>query len=133
MSPAPQVELTLRPVDFGHETIGDGSGTYFGGNLRIETDRNLHDFHLTAEYSDVGSPTTRKEKESDGIELLGRKEIGSASLVQLIWHPEKLFSVLIPVEVPGVVCEFKITSREGNWAFTRRFGNPKRAAVPPDQ
>jgi hypothetical protein len=119
-SPAPQVELTLRPVDFGHETIGDGSGTHFGGNLWIETDHNLHDFHLTAEYT-------------DGVEPLGEKEIGSASLVQLIWRPEKPFSVLIPVEVSGVVCQFKVTSREGNWTFARRFGSPERASVPPDQ
>jgi len=116
-SPAPQVELTLRPVSFGHETIGDGSGTYFGGNLWIETDRNLHDFHLIAEYT-------------DGIEPLGKKEIGSASLAQLIWRPEKPFSVLIPVEVSGVVCEFRVTSREGNWTFVRRFGSPDRASVP---
>lgn len=120
MSPAPQVELTMRPVDFGHETIGDGSGTHFGGDLWIETDRNLHDFHLTAEYT-------------DGIEPLGKKEIGSASLVQLIWRPEKPFLVLIPIEVSGVVCQFKVTSREGNWAFARRFGSPDRAPVPPDQ
>jgi hypothetical protein len=61
---------------------------------------------------------------------MGKKEIGSASLVQLIWRPEKPFSILIPIEVPGIVCEFKATSREGNWTFVRRFGSPKRASVP---
>jgi len=118
--PAPQAELTLRPVDFGHETIGDGSGTRFGGSLRIETDRNLHDFRLTAEYT-------------DGVEPLGKQEIGSASLVQLIWRPENPFSVLMPVEVSGVVCKFKVTSREGNWTIVRRFGSPERISVSPEQ
>lgn len=118
--PAPQVELTLRPVSFGHETIGDGSGTRIGGNLWIESDRNLHNFNLTVEYT-------------DGLKPLGKKEIGSASLVQLIWRLQKPFSMLIPVEVPGVVCKFKIISREGNWTFVRRFGNPKRVSVPTEQ
>ncbi len=118
--PAPQVELTLRPVNFGHETIGDGSGTRIGGGLRIETDRNLHDFQLIVEYT-------------DGVEPLGKKEIGSTSLVQLIWRPEKPFSILIPIEVPGVVCKFKVTSSEGDWTFVRRFGNPRRALVPPER
>jgi hypothetical protein len=31
--------------------------------------------------------------------------------------------------MPGVVCTFTVTSREGTWTFTRRFGSPKREPV----
>jgi len=118
--PAPQVALGLRPVHFKHETIGDGSGTRFGGNLRIEADRNLHDFNITAQCT-------------DGVEPLGKKELGETPLVQLIWRPEEPFSMLFPVEVPGIVCKFIVTSREGTWTFVRRFGSPRRASVPPER
>ena len=112
----PQVAFAMRPIHFGHETTGDGSGTRIGGDLRIEADRNLHDFRLTADCT-------------DGIESVGRMEVGSAPLVQLMWRPEEPFSMLIPIEVPGVVCKFTVTSREGTWAFTRRFGSPRRGLV----
>ena len=66
----PQVEVILRPVEFGHETIGDGSGTYFGGEFFLETDRNLHDVRISAEYT-------------DGLRPLGKADLGSADLIQL--------------------------------------------------
>ncbi len=118
--PAPQVGLVLRPVHFAHETTGEGAGTRIGGDLRIETDRNLHEFRLTAECT-------------DGIDPLGKNELGTAPLVQLMWRPSEPFSVLFATEVPGVVCTFTVTSREGTWSFVRRFGSPRRVAVPADK
>lgn len=119
-SPQPQVDITLRPVTFGHETIGDGSGTYFGGDLVLETDRNLHDVRFTAEYTDGRRP-------------LGSVEIGAASLVRLRWSPRQALRIGVPLEVPGVVCTFVIDSREGTWRIVRRFGNPRRPDVPTDR
>jgi hypothetical protein len=118
--PQPQVDVTLRPVTFGHETIGDGSGTYFGGDFVLETDWNLHDVRVTAQYT-------------DGVRPLGTAEIGSAPLVQLRWSPKQDLRIAVPVEVPGVVCTFVIDSREGTWRIERRFGNPRRSDVPTDQ
>ena len=119
-NPEAQVEVTLRPVTFGHETIGDGSGTYFGGDLVLETDRNLHDVQITAEYS-------------DGVRPLGSVQIGAAPLVQLRWSPKQSVRIGVPIEVPGVVCSFVVDSREGTWKIERRFGNPLRPEVPADR
>ena len=113
----PQVDVTLRPVTFGHETIGDGSGTFFGGDFVLETNRNLHDMRLTAEYT-------------DGVRPLGSVEIGAAPLVQLRWSPKQGLRIGVPIEVPGVACTFVIDSREGTWRIDRRFGNPRRPEVP---
>jgi len=118
--PRPQVSLVLRPIRFGHETTGEGAGTRIGGDLRIETDRNLHDFRLAAQCT-------------DGVRPLGTKELGTVPSVQLIWRPKKPFSMLFPTEVPGVVCTFTVTSSEGAWTFVRRFGHPRRAAVPSER
>ncbi len=119
-APAPQVGLVLRPVKFAHETTGEGAGTRIGGGLRIETDRNLHDFRLSAQCT-------------DGLKPLGEQDLGSAPLVELLWQPRKPFSMLLPVEVPGVVCTFTVSSREGTWKFVRRFGAPRRAAPDPQK
>jgi hypothetical protein len=119
-SPETQVDVTLRPITFGHETIGDGSGTYFGGDFVLETDRNLHDVRVTAEYT-------------DGVRPLGSVEIGAAPLVQLRWSPKQSLRIAAPVEVPGVVCTFVIDSREGSWRIQRRFGNPRRQDVSADR
>jgi len=119
-SPEAQVDVTLRPVTFGHETIGDGSGTYFGGDLVLETDTNLHDVRITAEYS-------------DGVRPLGSVEIGAAPLVQLRWSPKQALRIAVPIEVPGVACTFVVDSREGVWRIERRFGNPRRPDVPADR
>jgi hypothetical protein len=116
----PRVEVTLRPVTFGHETIGDGSGTYFGGELSLETDCNLHDVRIDAEYG-------------DGVNPLGRTEIGNAPLIQLRWSPNETLRIGVPIEVPGVVCTFVVDSREGTWRFERRFGNPRRPDVAADR
>ncbi|UCF66336.1 MAG: hypothetical protein JSV80_11110, partial [Acidobacteriota bacterium] len=116
----PQVEPTVRPVDFGHETTGDGSGTYFGGEFFLETDRNLHDVRISAEYT-------------DGIRPLGQADLGSADMIQLRWSPRQPLRIRIPTEVPGVACSFVVTSREGNWSFQRRFGNPRRSDPPADR
>ncbi|MBE3096950.1 MAG: hypothetical protein IMZ44_07440 [Planctomycetes bacterium] len=116
----PQVDITLRPLTFGHETTGDGSGTHFGGDLRVETDRNLHDFRVVAEYT-------------DGVKPLGRTEVGAAPLVPLRWTPKQPVAIRVPAEVPGVVCTFAVSSREGTWTFVRRFGNPRRSEVPRDR
>ena len=118
--PAPQVALTLRPMTFKHVTTGGGSGTTVGGALAIETDTSLHDVHVTAGFT-------------DGVDPLGRKEVGTAGLVRLMWRPEKPFFALLPMEFPGVVCTFTMTCREGRWSFVRRFGSPRRAPVPPEQ
>ena len=115
-----QVDITLRPVTFGHETIGDGSGTYFGGHLVLETDRNLHDMRLKTEYT-------------DGVRPLGSAEIGAAPLVRLRWSPKQALRIGVPIEVPGVVCTFVVASREGTWRIVRRFGNPRRPEVPADR
>ena len=104
----------MRPVEFGHETIGDGSGTYFGGEFFLETDRNLHDVRISAEYT-------------DGLQPLGKADLGSADLIQLRWSPKQALRIRVPVEVPGVVCSFLVSSREGTWVFRRRFGNPRRS------
>ena len=116
----PQVEVTLRPVEFGHETIGDGSGTYFGGEFFLETDRNLHDVRIAAEYT-------------DGLQLLGKADLGSANLIQLRWSPKQPLRIRVPVELPGVACSFIVSSREGTWVFRRRFGNPRRSEVTADR
>jgi len=118
--PEPQVDVALRDVAFGHETIGDGSGTYFGGDFSLETDCNLHDVRITAEYS-------------DGIQPLGKAELGTAPLVQLRWTPKQPLRIHVPIEVPGVVCSFVVSSREGKQSFKRRFGNPRRSKTPSDQ
>lgn len=118
--PVPEVEVTVRPVMFGHETTGDGSGTYFGGDFVLEADRNLHDVRITARYS-------------DGVRPLGTAEIGSAPLVQLRWSPKQALRIGVPVEVPGVACTFVIDSREGTWRIERRFGNPRRPDIPVDR
>jgi len=119
-SPEAQVDVTLRPVTFGHETIGDGSGTRFGGDFVLETDGNLHDVQITAEYTDGARP-------------LGKVEIGVAPLIQLRWSPKQSLRIGVPVEVPGVVCTFVVESREGTWRIERRFGNPRRPEVPADR
>ena len=116
-NPQAQVDVTLRPVTFGHETIGDGSGTYFGGDFVLETDRNLHDVRIMAEYT-------------DGVRPLGSVELGAAPLIQLRWSPKQSVRIAVPIEVPGVVCTFVVDSREGTWRIERRFGNPRRPAVP---
>jgi len=116
----PQVALVLRPLTFGHETTGEGAGTRIGGDLRIETDRNLHDMRVTAQCT-------------DGINPLGAHELGARPLVRLMWRPQDPFSLLFPVELPGVVCTFTVESREGTWRFVRRFGSPRRAQVPVDE
>ena len=113
----PQVGLILRPLEFAHETTGEGAGTRISGDLRIETDRNLHDFRVTAECT-------------DGVEPLGQTVLGQAPLVGLMWRPKEPFSILLPTEVPGVVCTFTVSSAEGTWTFVRRFGSPRRASVP---
>jgi hypothetical protein len=118
--PEPQVEVTIRPVDFGHETTGDGSGTYFGGELFLETDRNLHDVRVSAEYT-------------DGLRPLGQADLGSIDMIQLRWSPSQPLRIRIPTEVPGVACSFVVNSREGSWAFQRRFGNPRRSDPPADR
>ncbi|HIE51516.1 MAG TPA: hypothetical protein EYP85_07125 [Armatimonadetes bacterium] len=118
--PAPQVELVLRPLRFAHETTGEGAGTRIGGDLRIETDRNLHNFRLRVRCT-------------DGRQPLGRRELGTAPLVQLMWRPKEPFSLLFSGEVPGVVCTFTVTSREGTWTFVRRFGHPRRTPIPPNR
>jgi hypothetical protein len=118
--PEAQVDVTLRPVTFGHETIGDGSGTYFGGDFVLETDRNLHDARITAEYT-------------DGVRSLGSVDIGAAPLIQLRWSPKQSVRIGVPIEVPGVVCTFVVDSREGTWRIERRFGNPRRPEVSADQ
>ncbi|HID05587.1 MAG TPA: hypothetical protein EYP10_00410, partial [Armatimonadetes bacterium] len=115
--PSPQVELVLRPLNFSHETMGDGVGTLISGGLRVDTDRNLHDFRITVECT-------------DGIALLSKRELGKASLVRLMWRPKEPFSILFPAQLSGVVCKFIVTSREGMWTFTRRFGHPRRAPIP---
>ncbi len=114
--PKAQVDVTLRPVTFGHETIGDGSGTYFGGDCVLETYRNLHDVRITAEYT-------------DGVRPLGSAQIGAAPLVQLRWSPKQSMRIGVAIEVPGVVCTFVVDSREGTWRIERRFGNPRRPEV----
>ena len=119
-NPQAQVDVTLRPVTFGHETIGDGSGTYFGGDFVLETDRNLHDARITAEYT-------------DGVRPLGSVELGAAPLVQLRWRPRQSLRIGVPIEVPGVVCTFVVDSREGTWRIERRFGNPRRPEVSADR
>ena len=118
--PGAQVDVTLRPVTFGHETIGDGSGTYFGGDLVLETDRNLHDVRIAAEYT-------------DGVRPLGSVELGTAPLIQLRWSPKQSVRIGVPIEVPGVVCTFVVDSREGTWRIERRFGNPRRPEVSVDR
>jgi len=118
--PDPQVGLVLRPLTFGHETTGEGAGTRIAGNLRIETNRYLHDVRVTAECT-------------DGVEPLGTYELGEQSLVQLIWRPKEPFSILFPVELPGAVCTFTLASREGTWRFVRRFGSPRREPVEPEE
>jgi hypothetical protein len=107
-------------VTFGHETIGDGSGTYFGGDFVLETDRNLHDVQITAEYT-------------DGVRPLGSVKIGAAPLIQLRWSPKQSVRIGVPIEVPGVVCKFVVNSREGTWRIERRFGNPRRPEVSADR
>ncbi|HUT94837.1 MAG TPA: LamG-like jellyroll fold domain-containing protein [Thermoguttaceae bacterium] len=119
-SPEAQVDVTLRPVTFGHETIGDGSGTYFGGDFVLETDHNLHDARITAEYT-------------DGVRPLGSLELGAAPLIQLRWSPKQSVRIGVPIEVPGVVCTFVVDSREGTWRIERRFGSPRRPEVSADQ
>jgi hypothetical protein len=118
--PEAQVDVTLRPVTFGHETIGDGSGTYFGGDLVLETNRNLHDVQIKAEYT-------------DGVRPLGSVEIGAPPLIELRWSPKQALRIGVPVEVPGVVCTFVIDSREGTWRIDRRLGNPRRPDIPSDR
>ena len=111
--PDPQVEMTLRPMQFRHQTTGEGAGTSIGGDLLIETDRNLHDVRLTVACT-------------DGVRPLGNAEVGAEGLVRLLWRPSKPFSLLLPVQVPGVACVFTLTSQEGTWEFQRRFGSPHR-------
>lgn len=118
--PAAQVDVTLCPVTFGHETIGDGSGTCFGGEFVLETDRHLHDMRITAEYT-------------DGVRPLGSVNIGAAPLVQRRWSPRQSLKIGVPTEVPGIVCAFVVDSREGSWRIERRFGNPRRPVVPADR
>ena len=118
--PAPKPALVLRPMTFKHVTTGDGSGTVVAGDLRIETDINLHDVRLNAAFTDGAAP-------------LGKEQLGSARLARLLWRPEKPFHVLLPVEVPGVVATFELSCREGEWTFVRRFGSPKRSLVPPER
>jgi hypothetical protein len=65
---------------------------------------------------------------TDGVEPLGETELGQAPLVELMWRPKEPFSVLLPTEVPGVVCTFTVSSAEGTWTFVRRFGSPRRAS-----
>ena len=120
VNPPPQVALVLRPMQFRHQTTGDGSGTWIGGDLRIECDRNLHDVRVTVEFT-------------DGLEPLGNKELGSSALVQLMWRPKQPFTHLFRSEVPGVVCTFTVTSREGVWCLVRRLGSPKRASIPAEK
>jgi len=118
--PRPRLGLVLQPMTFKHVTTGDGSGTAIGGDLRIETDTYLHDVCVTASFT-------------DGVKLLGEKKLGEARLARLIWRPQRPFAVLFPAEVPGVVCTLKVTCREGEWAFARRYGNPRRSTVPPEK
>lgn len=112
----PQVGLVLRPVTFRYETTGAGSGTRLGGGLSIQTDRNLHNFRMTARLT-------------DGVNPLGTRELGRSPLVELRWQPHTPFSWLVPREIPGAVCTFTLTSREGEWTFVRRFGSPRRPPV----
>lgn len=116
----PRLGLVLRPMRMRHVTTGDGAGTRIEGDLRIETDRYLHDVSVTASFS-------------DGVAPLGRRPLGRADLVQLIWRPREAFFELIRQEVPGVVCTFELAAREGTWRFVRRFGRPRRADVPAER
>jgi len=111
--PAPRLGLTLQPMGMRHVTTGDGAGTRIEGALRFETDTYLHDVRVAASFT-------------DGVEALGRKQLGRADLVRLLWRPEKPFFHLFGKELPGVVCTFRIAAREGQWAFVRRFGSPRR-------
>jgi hypothetical protein len=114
----PRVVVELTAPAFGQETIADGTGTRVGGELSVETDANLHDFRLSATFT-------------DGVKPLGTRELGKAPLVRLLWWPEKAFSEMFANAIaPGIVATFKVTSREGEWSFVRRFGSPKRGAVP---
>lgn len=115
--PEARVGLVLQPMTFRHVTTGEGSGTAIGGDLRIETDRYLHDVRVSVSFT-------------DGVRPLGRKHLGGAGLVRLIWRPKEPFFTVIREEVRGVVCTFKVTAREGEWIFVRRFGSPRRASVP---
>ncbi len=115
-----EIALHVTPVQFGHETTGNGSGTRFGGDLRVETSRTLHDARITAQYT-------------DGIKLLGKYAFAPVRSIGLMWRPEQPFSMLVPTEVPGVQCTFTLASREGEWTFVRRFGKPRRASIPPEE
>ncbi len=111
--PAPRLGLTLQPMSMRHVTTGDGAGTRVEGELRFGTDTYLHDVRVVASFT-------------DGVEPLGRKQLGRVDLVRLLWRPEKPFFHLFGKELPGVVCTFGITAREGRWAFVRRYGSPRR-------
>ena len=117
---APRLGLVLQPMSLRHVTTGDGSGTRIEGDLRIETDRYLHDARVAVRFTDGAKP-------------LGVKELGLAKWMRLIWRPERPFFHLFGEELPGVVCTFEVTAREGQWRFVRRFGSPRRPAVPPEQ
>ena len=118
--PAPRLGLELQPMAFRHVTTGEGSGTAVGGDLRIEADRTLHDARVTASFT-------------DGVKPLGQQPVSGPDTVRLIWRPDEPFHALIREEVPGVVCTVTVEAREGKWAFARRFGSPRRPAVPPEQ
>ena len=64
---------------------------------------------------------------------MGEADLGRAGLIQLRWSPKRPLRLRIPTEVPGVACSFLVTSREGNWSFQRRFGNPRRSDPPADR
>ncbi|NOY79913.1 MAG: hypothetical protein GXP31_02795, partial [Kiritimatiellaeota bacterium] len=117
---SPRPDLVLRPVRFGQETTGDGTGTRIGGGLRIETDRNLHDVQVTAVCT-------------DGIEPLGRFPLGGAPWVGLVWRPKQPFSLLFDRPLTGVECRFELTAKEGRWSFVRRFGRPGFPRLPDER
>jgi hypothetical protein len=108
-----QLGLDLDEPNFRHETIGTGAGTVISGELSLLCDRPLHQVQV-------------KVNASDGVRPLGEHTFSQQARVPLIWRPEARFVMRFPEEVPGVVAHFKVTAKEGEWEFSRRFGSPRR-------
>ncbi|MFK5923315.1 MAG: glycoside hydrolase family 20 zincin-like fold domain-containing protein [Verrucomicrobiota bacterium] len=111
---AVQVGLKIAGLELRHETIGSGAGTVIKGDLSLLCDRPLHDVEIEVTAS-------------DGRRSLGELSFPNQATLPLIWRPDKDFVMRFAEELPGVVGRFKITAKEGEWEFTRRFGSPRRS------